>query len=106
LLLLISISTGSAVHGPLAVMQMPSAKELDDLTAVRIVGLNLINPFDGIATAECEEWIAAPSAHCFKAAERATGLEVSRVSADPSEYNWLSRSGESLGSRPRRGASD
>jgi hypothetical protein len=31
-------------------MQMPSAKELDDLTAVRIVGFDGVNPHYRIAT--------------------------------------------------------
>jgi hypothetical protein len=39
---------------------MPSVEKLDDLTAVRIVGFDGVNPLDRIATTKREEWIAAP----------------------------------------------
>jgi hypothetical protein len=57
---------------------MPSVEQLDDLTAVRIVGFGLFDTFDGIATAEREEWITAPSGPLFKTAERAIGLDDPR----------------------------
>jgi hypothetical protein len=50
---------GRRLQGPFAVVRMPSVEQLDDLTAVRIVGLDGVNPHYRIATVERDEWIAA-----------------------------------------------
>jgi hypothetical protein len=39
---------------------MPSVEQLDDQTAVRIVGFDGVNPLDRITTTKREQWIAAP----------------------------------------------
>jgi hypothetical protein len=75
---------GRRLHGPLAVVHMPSVEQLDDLTAVRIVGFDGVNPLDRIATAEREEWITAPSGPLFKAAKQSVGFKVSVLEARPS----------------------
>jgi hypothetical protein len=36
---------------------MPSVELLDDLTAVRIVGFDGVNPLDRIATADRQKWV-------------------------------------------------
>src|SRR6266516_5397126 len=69
---------GRGLHLPLAVLHMPSVEQLDDLTAVRIVGFDGVNPLDRIATAERQEWVAAPFGPLFKTAERAIGLDDPR----------------------------
>jgi hypothetical protein len=58
----------SRLNGPLAVVDSPSLEQLYDPATVRIVGLNGIDPLDRIATAEGQEWIAAPFAPFFEAA--------------------------------------
>jgi hypothetical protein len=47
------LSEGRRLHGPLAVVHMPSVEKLDDLTGVRIVGFDGVNPLDRIATPKC-----------------------------------------------------
>jgi hypothetical protein len=47
------LSEGRPLHGPLAVVHMPSVEQLDDLTAVRIVGFDGVNPLDRIAPPKC-----------------------------------------------------
>jgi hypothetical protein len=50
---------------------MPSVEQLDDLTAVRIVGFDSVNPLDGIAATKRQKWVTAPSGPLLKATERA-----------------------------------
>ena len=77
------LSEGSRFDRSLAVVHGPSGEQLYDLTAVRIVGLNLIHPFDGIATSKREKRIAAPLGPLFEAAERSTRSEIRRVLSSP-----------------------
>jgi hypothetical protein len=62
---------GRGLHGPLAAVHMPSVEQLDDLTAVRIVGFDSVNPLDGIAATKRQKWVTAPSGPLLKATERA-----------------------------------
>jgi hypothetical protein len=75
---------------------MPSVEQLDDLTAVRIVGFDGVNPLDRIATTNRQKRVTAPFGPLFKAAERATGDEVGRLVPTPAP-NCQGR-GEQLGS--------
>jgi len=52
------LSEGSRFNGPLAVVLAPRFEQLYNLTTMWIVGLYLIKPVDGVATAKCQEWIA------------------------------------------------
>jgi hypothetical protein len=59
------LSQGRRLHGPLAVVHMPSVEELDDLTAVRIVAFDGVNPLDRIATTKRQKWVtASPRRRC------------------------------------------
>jgi hypothetical protein len=60
----------------IGVVSVPGLEQVDDATAMRIVGFDGFDPFDRIATAERQEWIAAPFAPFFEAAERPTGFKV------------------------------
>jgi hypothetical protein len=40
------LSQRRCLHRPLDVVHLPSVKKLDDLTAVRIVGFDGVNPLD------------------------------------------------------------
>src|SRR4030081_3862170 len=74
---------GRALPGAPAVVHMPSVEQLDDLTAVRIVGFDDVNPLDRIATTKRQKWVTAPFGPLFKAAERATRRELGRVLPAP-----------------------
>ena len=50
---------GRRLHGSFAVVHMPSVEQLDDLTAVRIVGFDGVNPLDRIATTKRQKWVTA-----------------------------------------------
>src|ERR1700730_37358 len=63
---------------------------------MRIVRLDRFNAFDRIATAERQEWIAAPFAPFFEAAERSTRFEISGILSSPAPDGQ--RRGEQLGS--------
>jgi hypothetical protein len=53
-------------------VHMPGVEQLYNLTAVRIVGLDLVDPFDGMATPKREEWIAVLFGPLFKVPSRRT----------------------------------
>jgi hypothetical protein len=93
------VASAAGLLGPLAVVHMPSVEQLDDLTAVRIVRFGLFDTFDGIATAEREEWITAPSGPLFEAAERATGFESRGVLP-----NQLRRAAQAFAHGPKASA--
>jgi hypothetical protein len=44
------LNQGRRLHGTLAVVHMPSVERLDDLTTVRIIGFDGVNPLGRIAT--------------------------------------------------------
>jgi hypothetical protein len=55
---------GRGLHGPLAVVQMPNVELLDDLTAVGIVRLDLVDAFDGIAATSARRVTANQRRRC------------------------------------------
>jgi hypothetical protein len=67
------VSEGSRFNRALAVVHVPRFEQPYNLTAMRVVGLDLINSVDGVATTERQEWITAPFGPLFKAAELPTG---------------------------------
>jgi hypothetical protein len=79
------LSDGVRLNRLVAVVRIPSLEQLNDLTAVRVIRFDLVDPFDGIATTKPSEVGHGTIRPMFKAAERATGHEVGRVSAAPSE---------------------
>jgi len=89
-------SEGVRLNRLVAVVRIPSLEQLNDLTAVWVIRLDLVDPFDGIATAEREEWIAAPFTPLLEAAERPAGFGVSGVLPTPSPD--CQGRGEQLGS--------
>ena len=77
------LSKGNRFNGLLAVVRVPCFEHLNNLTAMWIVRLSLINSVDGIATAKRQEWIAAPFGPLFEAAERPTVPKISSVLPTP-----------------------
>jgi len=77
------LSKGNRFNGSLAVVRVPGSEQLNNLTAMWIVGLYFIDPVDGIATAKRQERIAAPFGPLFEAAERPTVLEIRSVLPTP-----------------------
>jgi len=63
------------------VVGIPSFEQRHDLTPIRVVGLDAVDPFDRIATAQGEEWVAAPFGPSFEAAEWPTGTKLRSVLA-------------------------
>ena len=60
---------------------IPSFEQRHDLTTLRVVGPNAVGPLDGIATAQGEEWVAAPFGPGLEAAEWPTGTKRRSVLA-------------------------
>jgi hypothetical protein len=77
-------------------MHGPRVEQLYGLTAVRIVRFDSFNALDRIATAEREEWIAAPFGPLFEAAKRSTGFELIGILPSPAPNGQSC--GEKLGS--------
>jgi len=77
------LSDGLGLNRPLAVVRVPSLEQFDDLTAVRVIRLDCFDSFDRIATAQRQEWVAAPFGPLLEAAEQATGHEIDRVLPPP-----------------------
>ena len=75
------LSEVSNLRGQVGVVSVPGLEQVDDATAMRI--FDGFDPFDRIATAERQEWIAASFAPFFEAAERPTGFEIGGILSSP-----------------------
>ena len=60
---------------------IPSLEQRHDLATLGVVGLNAVDPLDRIATAQGEEWVAAPFGPGLEAAEWPTGTKRRSVLA-------------------------
>jgi hypothetical protein len=61
---------------PVGVVGVPSLEEFHNLTTIRVVGFDGLNPFDRIATAKRYKRIAAPFRPLLETAERPARFEV------------------------------